>query len=38
VIEYIKHQEQHHKRLSFRDELRGMLEKFGVAFDEKYLD
>ena len=37
VIEYIKNQEDHHKRVSFRDELRGLLEKFGVSFDEKYL-
>ena len=37
VIEYIKNQEEHHRRISFRDELRGMLEKFGVHFDEKYL-
>jgi REP element-mobilizing transposase RayT len=38
VIEYIKNQEPHHKKVSFKDELRAMLEKFGVAFDEKYLD
>jgi putative transposase len=37
VIEYIKNQEEHHKRISFRDELRELLEKFGVSFDEKYL-
>jgi putative transposase len=37
VIEYIKNQEEHHRRISFRDELRGMLEKFGVHCDEKYL-
>jgi putative transposase len=37
VIEYIKNQEAHHKRMSFRDELRGLLGKFGVSFDEKYL-
>ena len=38
VIEYIKNQEEHHRRLSFRDELKEMLEKFGVPFDEKYLE
>lgn len=37
VIEYIKGQEQHHRKLSFRDELRGLLEKHGIQFDEKYL-
>jgi REP element-mobilizing transposase RayT len=36
VIEYIKNQEEHHKRVSFQDEFREMLIKFGVQFDEKY--
>ena len=38
VIEYIKNQPEHHKRGSFRDELRGLLAKFGIQFDEQYLD
>lgn len=39
VIEYIKDQEPHHKnkKVSFQDELRGLLEKYGIQFDEKYL-
>ncbi len=37
VIEYIKNQEEHHKRVSFRDEFREMLVKFEVQFDERYL-
>ena len=37
VIEYIKSQSEHHKRVSFRDELRELLVKFGVKFDEEYL-
>ncbi len=37
VIEYIKGQEEHHKTLSFKDELREFLIKHGVKFDEKYL-
>lgn len=37
VIEYIKGQEEHHRQISFSDEFRAMLEKFGVMFDEKYL-
>jgi putative transposase len=37
VIEYIKNQEEHHKRVSFREEFREMLVKFGVQFDERYL-
>lgn len=38
VIEYIKNQEEHHRRLPFRDELRQLLAKYGIEFDEKYLD
>jgi REP element-mobilizing transposase RayT len=37
VIEYIKGQEEHHKRFSFRDEFRKILEEAGVKFEEKYL-
>ena len=37
VIEYIKNQPEHHKRVSFKDELREFLVKHGVKFDEKYL-
>lgn len=37
VIEYIKGQEEHHKKVSFKDELREFLFKHGVEFDEKYL-
>jgi len=37
VIEYIKNQEEHHKKVSFKNELREFLIKHGVTFDEKYL-
>ena len=37
VIEYITGQEEHHKRVSFKDELREFLIRHGVKFDEKYL-
>ncbi len=37
VIDYIKNQQEHHKKVSFRDELRGLLVRFGVEFDERYL-
>ena len=37
VIEYIKGQEEHHKQISFKDELREFLVRHGVKFDEKYL-
>jgi len=34
---YVKSQEQHHKRTTFQDELRAFLEKHDVAFDERYI-
>jgi len=37
VTLYINSQEEHHHRLSFRDELRLLLDKHGVAYDERYL-
>ncbi|MBN1394374.1 MAG: transposase [Pirellulales bacterium] len=37
VREYIQPQEVHHRRLSFQDELREILKKHGVAFDERYV-
>jgi putative transposase len=36
-IEYIKMQQEHHKTVSFADELRALLSESGVEFDEKYL-
>ena len=37
VRHYIEHQEQHHARHSFVDELKDLLEKAGIHYDEKYL-
>jgi len=37
VIAYIKGQEEHHKQVSFKDELGEFLVKHGVTFDERYL-
>jgi putative transposase len=40
VKKYIQQQREHHggnRRLSFQDELRALLKKSGVAFDERYL-
>jgi len=37
VREYISNQEEHHRRLSFQDELRRLPKKHGVAFDERYV-
>ena len=37
VRDYIARQEQHHARYSFIDELKALLEKAGIEYDEKYL-
>ena len=38
VRRYIENQEEHHRERSFLDELRVMLQRSGVKFDERYLD
>jgi REP element-mobilizing transposase RayT len=35
--EYIRNQDQHHRKETFQDELRRLLSKYGVEFDERYL-
>ncbi len=37
LIEYIKNQEEHHRRTDFLDEYRKLLNDADVEFDEKYL-
>ena len=37
LIEYIKNQEEHHKKVSYKDELISLLKEFEIEFDEKYL-
>jgi REP element-mobilizing transposase RayT len=37
VVDYIKNQEEHHKTLSFQDELRVFLKKYNVEYDERYI-
>jgi putative transposase len=37
VIRYIRNQEQHHSRRTFKKEYMEMLRKFDVAFDTKYV-
>ena len=36
VIRYIQNQEQHHRTRTFIDEYHDLLNKFGVAFEERY--
>jgi len=36
IVNYIKHQQEHHKIESFDEELRGLLKEHGIKIDEKY--
>ncbi len=37
TVEYIKHQAEHHRTLSFQEEYLAVLKKHNLQFDEKYL-
>jgi len=37
LIEYIKNQEEHHRKVTFKEELIDLLHEHGIEFDEKYL-
>lgn len=37
VIKYIENQHEHHKTKTFQDEYKSFLNKYSVAFDEKYV-
>lgn len=37
VINYIKHQKERHRKISFEAEFRSFLKKYGVDYDEKYV-
>jgi len=37
TIQYIKTQEQHHRKMTFQEELLALLKKHRVAYDERYL-
>jgi putative transposase len=37
LVKYIDSQDAHHKRRDFQAELRAMFEKYGVAFDERFV-
>ncbi len=37
LIEYVKNQEEHHKKLIFKDEFIAILNEHHILFDEKYL-
>jgi putative transposase len=37
VRRYIENQEEHHRRMTFQDELRALLVRHGIKFDERYV-
>jgi putative transposase len=37
VINYILNQEEHHKKKTFMEEYKELLDKFGVDYDERYI-
>ncbi|HYG33666.1 MAG TPA: transposase [Clostridia bacterium] len=37
VVAYIQNQTQHHQKMTFQDEYRRLLERYKVAFDERYV-
>ena len=37
VQEYIRKQEEHHRKMTFQDELRVLFKRHGVEFDEQYV-
>ncbi len=38
LIEYVKNQEEHHKKKSYKKELIELLDEHDIEFDEKYFD
>jgi putative transposase len=37
VMKYIENQKQHHAKQDFKDEFRGLLKKYRVEYDERYV-
>ncbi|MBP89441.1 MAG: transposase [Planctomycetaceae bacterium] len=37
VRRYIENQEEHHRKMSFQDELRALLKRHGIEYDERYV-
>ncbi|PKQ64492.1 transposase [Labilibaculum filiforme] len=37
VAKYIRSQEEHHKKKSFKDELRAFFKEYGIDYDERYV-
>jgi putative transposase len=37
IINYIRNQKEHHKKVSFEDEYRALLQEHGIEWDERYI-
>jgi putative transposase len=37
VIDYIIRQQKHHKKMTFQEEYRKFLERYGIEYDERYV-
>ena len=37
LIAYIQNQEQHHRTMTFQEEFRKFLERYEMAYDERYV-
>ena len=38
LIEYVKNQEEYHKKVRYREELINLLNEHNIEFDERYLN
>jgi putative transposase len=37
VVKYILNQKEHHKKNTFKEEYKSMLEKFGISYEDQYI-
>ena len=37
VVKYIENQQEHHQKITFKDEFRSFLKKYNVEYDERYI-
>jgi REP element-mobilizing transposase RayT len=37
IVQYIRNQQEHHRKITFQEEFLALLKKHGVEFDERYL-
>jgi putative transposase len=37
LVNYIKNQKEHHKKVTFEDEYRALLKEYAIEVDERYI-